>query len=124
MGLRQALKTSPVLRGAIVAAGIVGLLPYALVPLYRFVDPVSTLMAWRWVTGQRVERTVVPLRQVAPALPLAVIVAEDGRFFSHHGVDFEEMRGILDDADDFDRLRGGSTVTQQNVQKLVLWPGR
>jgi monofunctional biosynthetic peptidoglycan transglycosylase len=124
MGLRRALKTSPVLRAVIAAAGIFVLLPYALVPLYRFVDPVSTLMAWRWVTGQRVERTVVPLRQVAPALPLAVIVAEDGRFCSHHGVDFQELRGILDDSDDFDRLRGGSTVTQQSVKNLFLWQGR
>ena len=30
------------------------LIPYALAPLYRFVDPVSTPMFWRWVTGKRV----------------------------------------------------------------------
>jgi monofunctional biosynthetic peptidoglycan transglycosylase len=124
MGLRKALRTSRPLRAAIVIAGVFVLLPYALVPLYRFIDPVSTLMAWRWVTGQRVERTFLPLRQIAPALPLTVIVAEDGRFCSHHGIDFQELRGIIDDADDFDRLRGGSTVTQQTVKNLFLWQGR
>jgi len=124
MGLGKALKTSRLLRAAIIVAGLFVLLPYALVPLYRFVNPVSTLMAWRWVSGQRVERTFVPLSQIAPALPLSVIVAEDGRYCSHHGIDFQELRGIVEDAEDFDDLRGGSTITQQTVKNLFLWPGR
>ena len=32
---------------------VVVLLPYLLVPLYRTVNPVSTLMLWRWATGAR-----------------------------------------------------------------------
>lgn len=124
MGLRAALKTSRPLRLAIIAAGVFVLLPYALVPLYGFINPISTLMAWRWLTGQRVERTFVPLPQIAPGLPLAVVVAEDGRYCSHHGIDFAELRGILEEADDFDGLRGGSTITQQTVKNLFLWQGR
>lgn len=124
MGLGKALRSSRPLRAAIVVAGVFILLPYALVPLYRFVNPVSTPMVWRWVTGQRVERTFVPLAQIAPALPLTVILAEDGRYCSHHGVDFQELRGIVEDAEDFDDLRGGSTITQQAVKNLFLWPGR
>src|ERR1700754_2538985 len=122
MGLGKALKTSRALRTAFLVAGLFILLPYALVLLYSVLNPVSTLMVWRWVTVQPVERTFVPLGQIAPALPLAVIVAEDGRFCSHHGVDFQELRGILEDADDFDGLRGGSTITQQTVKNLFLWP--
>ena len=34
--------------------------------LYRVVDPVSTLMLWRWAKRARVERMVVPLDRVAP----------------------------------------------------------
>jgi monofunctional glycosyltransferase len=124
MGMGKALRSSRPLRAAIVVAGVFILLPYALVPLYRFVNPVSTIMVWRWVTGQRVERTFVPLAQIAPALPLAVILAEDGRYCSHRGVDFQELRGIVEDAEDFDDLRGGSTITQQAVKNLFLWPGR
>jgi monofunctional biosynthetic peptidoglycan transglycosylase len=124
MALAKALKTSRLLRAAIVVAGVFVLLPYVLVPFYRFVNPVSTLMTWRWATGQRVERTFLPLAQIAPALPLAVITAEDGRYCSHHGIDFQELRGIMQDADDLEDLRGGSTITQQTVKNLFLWPGR
>ena len=122
--LKTALKTSRLLRATIVIVGVFILAPYVLMPLYRFVNPVSTLMVWRWVTGHRVERTFVPLQQIAPALPLSVIVAEDGRFCSHRGVDFQELRGIVEDAEDFGDLRGGSTVTQQTVKNLFLWQGR
>ncbi len=122
--LKKALKSSRPLRVAIAAVALFILLPYVLVPLYRFVNPVSTLMAWRFVTGQRVERTFVPLTQIAPALPLAVVVAEDGRYCSHHGVDFQELRGIVEDAEDFQDLRGGSSITQQAVKNLFLWQGR
>jgi len=124
MGLGKALRNSRLLRAAIVIAGVFILLPYALVPLYRFINPVSTLMVWRWVTGERMKRTFVPLAQIAPSLPLTVILAEDGRYCSHHGIDFQELRGIVEDAEDFDQLRGGSTITQQAVKNLFLWPGR
>ena len=53
-----------------------------------------------------------------------MIVAEDGRYCSHHGVDFQELRGIVEDAEDFEQLRGGSTITQQTVKNLFLWQGR
>ena len=100
------------------------LLPYALTPLYAVVDPVSTVMLWRNLTGQRVERHIVPLSRIAPALPLAVIVAEDSRFCGHHGVDLHEIREAIADAEDLDDLRGGSTITQQVAKNLFLWPGR
>jgi monofunctional biosynthetic peptidoglycan transglycosylase len=100
------------------------LLPYALTPLYAVIDPVSTVMLWRNLTGQRVERHYVPLARMAPALPLAVIIAEDGRFCSHHGVDFRGLREALADADDLDDVRGGSGITQQVAKNLFLWGGR
>jgi monofunctional biosynthetic peptidoglycan transglycosylase len=100
------------------------LLPYALVPLYRVIDPVSTLMAWRWATGRRVERTFVPLQRVSPALPLTVIAAEDGRFCQHRGIDWEEIREQIEDLEDIREARGVSTITQQTVKNLFLWPSR
>ncbi len=99
-------------------------LPYVLTPLYAVVDPPSTLMLWRTITGSRVERQVVPLNRISPSLPLAVIVAEDGRFCSHYGVDFQELRAAMADAEDMDDVRGGSTITQQVAKNLFLWGGR
>ena len=42
------------LRAVLIAVVLVLLLPYLLTPLYHVVNPVSTLMVWRKVTGERV----------------------------------------------------------------------
>ena len=103
---------------------VVLLLPYLITPLYAVVDPVSTSMLWRRLTGARVERQYVPIARISPSLSLAVIVAEDGRFCSHHGVDLAELREAFAEADDMDEMRGGSTITQQVAKNLFLWQGR
>jgi monofunctional biosynthetic peptidoglycan transglycosylase len=100
------------------------LLPYLLAPLYRVIDPVSTLMLARWALGKRVERVYVPLDRIAPVLARSVIASEDGRFCAHHGVDWVELQAALDDADDITEARGGSTITQQTAKNLFLWGGR
>jgi monofunctional biosynthetic peptidoglycan transglycosylase len=111
-------------RAAIILVLAILLLPYLLAPLYRFVDPVSTLMLGRWVTGKRVERVWVPLAAMSAALPRSVLVAEDARFCTHRGVDFGELRAAIEDADDLSEMRGGSTIGQQTAKNLFLWPGR
>jgi monofunctional biosynthetic peptidoglycan transglycosylase len=103
---------------------LVLLLPYLVVPLYRFVDPVSTLMVWRWATGARVVRSKVPLERIALVLPATVVASEDARFCSHRGVDWEEIREALEEVDDLSEARGGSTITQQLAKNLFLWGGR
>jgi len=99
-------------------------LPYLIVPFYSFGEPVSTVMLWRRMINERVQREYVPLTRISPALKLAVIVAEDSRFCTHHGVDFTEIRGALAKADDLEDIRGSSTITQQVAKNLFLWPGR
>ncbi len=108
--------------GVLILAAL--LLPYALVPLYRLINPVSTPMLWRWIKGARVERTFVPLERMSPALPRAVISSEDARFCSHAGIDWQAIQDAIDDADDLSEVRGASTITQQTVKNLFLWPGR
>jgi monofunctional biosynthetic peptidoglycan transglycosylase len=112
------------IRAVIIFVLVLLALPYLIAPFYSMGKPVSTVMLWRWLSGQRVQRQYEPLTRIAPALELAVIVAEDGRFCSHHGVDLAEIRDALSDADDIDDLRGGSTITQQVAKNLFLWPGR
>ncbi|HZP70318.1 MAG TPA: monofunctional biosynthetic peptidoglycan transglycosylase [Pseudolabrys sp.] len=112
------------LRGVAILIVALVLLPYVLTPLYAVVDPVSTVMLWRRLNGARVERHYAPLGRISPALPLTVIVAEDGRFCSHRGIDLAEIREAISEADDFDGIRGGSTITQQVAKNLFLWQGR
>jgi monofunctional biosynthetic peptidoglycan transglycosylase len=113
-----------VIRWLVVALAILILLPYLIAPLYRVINPVSTLMVGRWIFGKRVERTWVPIDRVASVLPRTVIASEDARFCSHRGVDLVEMRAALEDAEDITDVRGGSTITQQVAKNLFLWPGR
>jgi monofunctional glycosyltransferase len=104
---------------------IVLALPYLIVPFYRFVDPVSTPMLWRYLTGKRVERTFVPLGSMAASLPLTVVVSEDGSFCHNHGIDLGAIRDAMQQADaDLAEARGGSTITQQTAKNLFFWQGR
>ena len=103
------------------AGGLAGLLVVLLVA-WRFVPPISTPMAARWVTGERVERISRPIDAVDRDLIVAVIASEDGDFCRHHGVDWGELMDVLDDEDG--PKRGGSTLTMQVAKNLFLWPGR
>jgi monofunctional biosynthetic peptidoglycan transglycosylase len=105
---------------------LVGLvaLPYVLTPLYGAGHPISTLMAWRWLTGAPVQRSWTDIENIAAALPRSVVAAEDAKFCSHHGIDWDSVRDVIDDMQDGEATRGGSTITQQVAKNLFLWPGR
>ncbi len=100
------------------------LVPYLLAPFYRIGHPVSTLMVWRWLKGAPVSRQWIDLGEMSPYLPLSVVASEDARFCSHHGVDWDALRDVVDDAGEGEVTRGGSTITQQVAKNLFLWPGR
>jgi monofunctional biosynthetic peptidoglycan transglycosylase len=103
---------------------VVLLLPYLVTPLYRTGHPVSTLMAWRWLKGAPVSRPWINFSAISPYLPRSVVGSEDAKFCSHHGVDWDALRDVMDDAEDGEVARGGSTITQQVAKNLFLWPGR
>ena len=113
-----------VLRVIVIAVLAILFLPYLLTPIYAVVDPISTVMLWRRLSGARVERYYLPIARMSPSLPIAVVIAEDGRFCAHHGVDLAEIREAMAQADDIEDMRGGSTITQQVAKNLFLWQGR
>ncbi len=98
------------------------LVPVVLVPVYRFVDPLSTLMIYDRLTGVSVRRDWVPLDAIAPSLPAAALMAEDGKFCTHRGVDWSELALVIDDNDG--RPRGASTIAMQTVKNVFLWQSR
>ncbi|MBO8429747.1 MAG: monofunctional biosynthetic peptidoglycan transglycosylase [Bacteroidetes bacterium] len=66
----------------------------------------------------------VPLRDISPELPLAVVASEDNLFLEHSGFDFRQIRRALEEAESGRRLRGASTISQQTAKNVFLWPGR
>lgn len=104
----------------------------ASVLLLRFVPPLtSAVMIEDWI-GSRLggDRAFTlhyrwtPWDAVAKTLPISLIAAEDQKFPSHHGFDFDAIQSALADADDGERLRGASTISQQVAKNLFLWNGR
>jgi monofunctional glycosyltransferase len=100
------------------------LLPYLVTPLYHAGHPVSTLMAWRWLRGAPMSRQWVDFSAISPYLPRSVVAAEDAKFCGHHGIDWDALREVIDDAEEGEVTRGGSTITQQVAKNLFLWQGR
>ena len=100
------------------------LLPYVLTPIYRAGHPISTLMIGRYLTGEPVTRKWVDIDGISPALPRAVVAAEDAKFCFHHGIDWNSVQELIEDAQEGEVTRGGSTITQQVAKNLFLWSGR
>ena len=68
----------------------------------------------------------VPLEEIAPSLPTAVMASEDARFQEHHGFDYKAiehaaMRNIKHPKKN---KLGASTISQQTAKNVFLWPGR
>lgn len=66
----------------------------------------------------------VPLSQISPDLQHAVIAAEDGRFYMHHGFDWNQIQIAIQEDREGVRSRGASTITQQLVKNLFFGTGR
>ncbi len=65
--------------------------------------------------GRRLEW--VRLQDVSPALPAAILAAEDRRFYKHRGVDWASLAGVV--AGPFNSgIRGASTITMQLAARL------
>lgn len=77
--------------------------------------------------GRRPERhySWTAFANISPYLKYAVIVAEDGSFYQHDGVDFVQLREAMRRNWEKGRLAyGGSTITQQLAKNLYLSPSR
>ncbi len=70
--------------------------------------------------GQTVHQQWVPAERMSPWLGIAVVASEDQQFPRHHGFDLASIRAALDTG----AARGASTLSQQLVKNLYLWPGR
>ncbi len=105
----------------------------ALVVIYRVVDPpITPLMLIRPMEGVAggdlvgVNKRWVSLDDISPAMVRAVIAAEDGRFFTHSGIDWKAVESARqrNERSDGKKLYGASTITMQCARNVFLWQGR
>jgi monofunctional biosynthetic peptidoglycan transglycosylase len=101
------------------ALGTAMLASLALTLPWRWLPPPTTafILQDRLLHKGPVRRGWVPLREISPALPIAVVAAEDQKFPYHHGLS-EALQ------EDRRQRRGASTISQQLAKNLFLWPGR
>ena len=68
----------------------------------------------------------VPLEEISPSLPTAVMASEDARFLEHHGFDYKaiEQAAMRNMKHPEKRKLGASTISQQTAKNVFLWPGR
>jgi monofunctional glycosyltransferase len=112
--------------GFFLAASIILTLLFRWVPV-----PLSSMMMqrqiaakWRGDQGYHLVHPWVSLEQISLHAPLAVIAAEDQKFFDHAGFDFIAMNKAFEANQHRRRPLGASTITQQVAKNLYLWPGR
>jgi monofunctional biosynthetic peptidoglycan transglycosylase len=69
----------------------------------------------------RIDRVWVPYERISPLLRRAVLIAEDDAFFSHDGLDWDEIgQSARANLRAGRVVRGGSTITQQLAKNLWL----
>lgn len=96
----------------------------ALIALWRFAPPVSTLMLARYAFWQPVDRQWRDFAAISPHLAAAVAMSEDGQFCRHSGVDWAALGEVLGKAGPDGPARGASTIAMQSAKNLFLWPQR
>ncbi len=83
---------------------------------YLYANDGRTLLT----TFYDVNRTDVPLAEIAPTLRQAIVAAEDRRFYSHGGADLRGMaRALVANVTGGGTAQGGSTLTMQYVRNVL-----
>jgi len=73
----------------------------------------------------RIRQTWVPLKRISAYLVKAVIIAEDDKFWSHEGFDFEAIQKAIEKDLKAKKFKwGASTISQQLAKNLYLTPSK
>jgi len=91
---------------------------------YRFINPPITItMLGDIFAGRGATRDWMSVNQIDRDMVRAAIAAEDSKFCSHHGFDFEAIEDAMKRNASGGRIRGGSTISQQTAKTTFLWNG-
>ncbi|ESQ92712.1 hypothetical protein ABAC460_02465 [Asticcacaulis sp. AC460] len=122
---RKPDRLNPVLRWALYV--VVGFFTFSIlsVAVHRFVPvPVTILMLQRLAEGEGLDHRWVSARDISPNLKMAVVAAEDAKFCTHDGFDFEAIEKAQKYNATHKKKRGASTISQQTAKNVFLWPSR
>lgn len=73
----------------------------------------------------RIKQKWVPLSRISPYLIKAVLIAEDDKFWSHEGFDYEAIQKAIEKDIKAKKFKlGGSTISQQLAKNLYLSPSK
>lgn len=72
----------------------------------------------------RLKKDWVPLSEISPNMPLAVIAAEDSEFLEHYGFDLDAIKKAQEYNAKHKKKKGASTISQQTAKNVFLWPSR
>ena len=91
---------------------------------YRFINPpLTATMAADIVAGRGANREWMGLDHMDRDMVRAAIGAEDSKFCSHNGFDFDALQDAMKRNASGGRIRGGSTISQQTAKNAFLWQG-
>jgi len=88
---------------------------------YKFVPPPITVTMLVDANGFTKDWT--PLSRIDRNMVAAAIGAEDSKFCTHNGFDSEAIEQAMERNAKGERLRGGSTISQQTAKNVFLWQG-
>jgi monofunctional biosynthetic peptidoglycan transglycosylase len=91
---------------------------------YRFINPPLTPnMVGDLVAGRGAQKDWMPITEIDRDMVRAAIGAEDGKFCSHNGFDWDAIQDAAKRNASGGRIRGGSTISQQTAKNAFLWNG-
>lgn len=93
--------------------------------LLKVVFPPITITQFNaWRNGEGLEKNYVSNDQINASIKWAVIAAEDQKFGTHKGFDFDAIKEIWISGEGLSKKRGGSTISQQVAKNVFLWQGK
>jgi monofunctional biosynthetic peptidoglycan transglycosylase len=89
--------------------------------IYKFVPPPVTVTMIADPNGFTKDWT--PLTRIDRTMVDAAIAGEDAKFCEHNGFDQDAIEQAIERNARSNRLRGGSTISQQTAKNVFLWQG-
>ena len=90
--------------------------------LYRFIPPpITATMLGDVFAGNGAKRDWMSIDRIDRDMVRAAIAAEDSKFCSHDGFDFQAIEQAMQRNASGGRIRGGSTISQQTAKNAFLW---